>query len=112
MIFPPLEENERLEALQYFSDTYENSIKHMLNDDFVFPQSLYLELRDNCALHFIHLGDKEHVFFISITENSICNAFLEFFQILEKSEYLYPEEELKSLLSETINTFKNALNTH
>ena len=23
MIFPPLEENERLEALQYFSDTYE-----------------------------------------------------------------------------------------
>jgi len=112
MIFPPLEENERLEALQYFSDTYENSIKHMLNDDFVFPQSLYLELRDNCALHFIHLGDKEHVSFISITENSICNAFLEFFQILEKSEYLYPEEELKSLLSETINTFKNALNMH
>lgn len=97
----------RLKALQHFLFTFDDSEKNMLNDDFSFPQTLYLELRDNNILYLIRMGKNKQLSFVSITENSICNAFRDFFQLLQKSEYICPPEELKALISHYITQLKN-----
>lgn len=99
-LFSPLDAPHRLEALRHFLATFDNSKKTMLNDDFVFPKTLYLELRDNTALVFIRMEKGRPLTFLSITESSICHAFYEFFHILEKSEYACPVSELTSLITE------------
>lgn len=98
----------RLKALQHFLFTFDDSEKTMLNDDFSFPQTLYLELRDNNVLYLIRMGENKQLSFVSITENSICNAFRDFFQLLQKSEYVCPPEELKTLISHSIEQLEHS----
>lgn len=57
----------------------------MLNSTFSYPDSLYIELRNNHSLFLINLADKANISFIIIQESSICNAFSEFFQLLADS---------------------------
>lgn len=102
-LFSPLDPAFRVKALQHFLSTYSHSEKTMLNDDFIFPQTLYVELRDNYILYFILMNQNQQLSFISITENSICNAFYEFFQLLRKSEYVCPPEEITTLITEFLN---------
>lgn len=106
-LFSPINPPMRLKALQHFLFTFDDSEKNMLNDDFSFPQTLYLELRDNNILYLIRMGKNKQLSFVSITENSICNAFRDFFQLLQKSEYICPPEELKALISHYITQLKN-----
>ena len=78
----------------------------MLNSNFSYPDSLYIELRNNHSLFLINLADKTNISFIIIQESSICNAFSEFFQLLADSEYITPENQTRTLIQKYIQQLK------
>ena len=78
----------------------------MLNSNFSYPDSLYIELRNNHSLFLINLADKTNISFIIIQESSICNAFSEFFQLLADSEYITPENQTRTLIQKYIRQLK------
>ena len=78
----------------------------MLNSTFSYPDSLYIELRNNHSLYLINLADKANISFIIIQESSICNAFSEFFQLLADSEYITPENQTRTLIQKYIRQLK------
>ena len=78
----------------------------MLNSTFSYPDSLYIELRNNHSLFLINLADKANISFIIIQESSICNAFSEFFHLLADSEYITPENQTRTLIQKYIRQLK------
>lgn len=75
---PQFSPEERITSLKYFLEHFSNEKDHMLNSTFSYPDSLYIELRNNHSLFLINLADKANISFIIIQESSICNAFSEF----------------------------------
>ncbi len=102
IIIPQFSPKERLLSLKYFSEHFLNEHHQMLNSNFSYPDSLFIELRNNHSLFLINLADKTNISFIIIQESSICNAFSEFFQSLSDSEYITPEKQTRTLIQKYI----------
>lgn len=108
VLFPPFNQQDRLYSLKHYIDTYEDSEKHLLNHRFTFPASLYIELRDRRILHLIHITAKNDISFVTIQESSICDAFAEFFELLAESEYVFSDEQFKTILHKLLNKAEKA----
>ena len=106
IVIPQFSPEERLASLKYFLEHFSKEKDHMLNSNFSYPDSLYIELRNNHSLFLINLADKTNISFIIIQESSICNAFSEFFQLLADSEYITPENQTRTLIQKYIRQLK------
>ena len=106
IVMPQFSPEERITSLKYFLEHFSNEKDHMLNSTFSYPDSLYIELRNNHSLFLINLADKANISFIIIQESSICNAFSEFFQLLADSEYITPENQTRTLIQKYIQQLK------
>lgn len=106
IVIPQFSPEERITSLKYFLEHFSNEKDHMLNSTFSYPDSLYIELRNNHSLFLINLADKANISFIIIQESSICNAFSEFFQLLADSEYITPENQTRTLIQKYIRQLK------
>lgn len=106
IVIPQFSPEERITSLKYFLEHFSNEKDHMLNSTFSYPDSLYIELRNNHSLFLINLADKANISFIIIHESSICNAFSEFFQLLADSEYITPENQTRTLIQKYIRQLK------
>lgn len=106
IVIPEFSPEERVSSLKYFLEHFSNENQHMLNSNFSYPDSLYIELRNQHSLFLINLADKANISFIIIQESSICNAFSEFFQSLADSEYITQENQTRSLIHKYIRQLK------
>lgn len=106
IVMPQFSPEERITSLKYFLEHFSNEKDHMLNSTFSYPDSLYIELRNNHSLFLINLADKANISFIIIQESSICDAFSEFFQLLADSEYITPENQTRTLIQKYIQQLK------
>lgn len=107
VLFPPFNQAERLCSLDHYINTYESSEKHLLNHHFIFPASLYIELRDRRILHLIHITAKNDISFVTIQESSICDAFADFFETLAESEYVFSDSQFKSILCKELSKIEH-----
>ena len=106
IVLPEFSPEERVRSLKYFLEHFSDENQHMLNSNFSYPDSLYIELRNHHSLFLINLADKANTSFIIIQESSICNAFSEFFQLLADSEYITQENQTRSLIHKYIRQLK------
>ena len=106
IVIPNFSPKERLTSLKYFLEHFSNESHQMLNSNFSYPDSLFIELRNNHSLFLINLADKTNISFIIIQESSICNAFSEFFRSLTDSEFITPENQTRTLIQKYIEQLK------
>lgn len=102
ILFPSFDSEMRVNGLKNLCNTLSAKDISFLTDNFIFPDSVVLELYDHHLLHIIHVGKDGRLSFIAIHENSICEAFKSFFLSLPGSEYDYGKEKQKSFLQESI----------
>ena len=92
----------RLQGLKNFASNLETTDISILSENFVYPNSIVMELYNHRILHIIHVGENLEISFIAIRESSICEAFETFFQSLNASEYHYEKEIQDHLIHKTI----------
>ena len=106
VLFPPFDSEMRLRGLKYFFDNLESSNISILSENFIFPNSIVIELYDHQLLHIIHVSRNKEISFISIRESSICEAFEEFFRSLNNSEYYCEKDDQKKSLLKMIHSLE------
>ena len=102
VLFPPFDPEMRLQGLKNFASNLETTDISILSENFVYPNSIVMELYNHRILHIIHVGENLEISFIAIRESSICEAFETFFQSLNASEYHYEKEIQDHLIHKTI----------
>ena len=102
VLFPPFDPEMRLQGLKNFASNLETTDISILSENFVYPNSIVMELYNHRILHIIHVGENLEISFIAIRESSICEAFETFFQSLNASEYHYVKVIQDHLFHKTI----------
>ena len=102
--FPPLNVQQRIEALTQYQNqkTFHNDI--MLKDSFLsLPENLYFELQGTHILQIIRIDNIRKIDFITVEESSICEAFYQFLHSLPASKYVYSSEDMSKIISQAIH---------
>ena len=88
----------RLE-LEHFFQKAKNMTGFLFKKSFLFPEVLTLLLYNTTKLQFLLSFEEPHcMFVITIDESSICKSFLDFFDSLEDSGFVYSAEETEQIL--------------
>ena len=109
ILFPPFDIPLRLKGLKNFRQFLDIADITLLSENLTFPDSIVLELYDNCLLHIIHINEKQEISFIAIQESSICEAFYSFFRSLNTTEYSLANEEQRLIISNEIRKLETAV---
>ena len=109
ILFPPFDVPLRIKGLKNFRQILEVSDITLLSENLTFPDSIVMELYDNCLLHIIHINENQEISFIAIQESSICEAFYTFFRSLNTTEYSLSQDEQRIIISREIRKLEGSV---
>lgn len=103
--FPPSTPQERVKKLKYFQQKGKLASNNIMikGELWPFPKNLYFELQGTQLLLIIRIESFDKMDFIMIEENSICEAFYQFFHSLPSSKYAYTPEEMDAFFAHKID---------
>lgn len=109
--FSPFTTEECIAELSSLLDSDKNYTYLMLDDTFELPSYINLEIYENKAMNIIRIDENLNVCIITITESSICEAFLDFVSSLKESEHICSETEYRATLLSAIEQLQESLDS-
>lgn len=107
-ILPPLSKPYIINIFEQYLHSKQSDHCHMIKDSIHMPRYINFEINENPQLNIIQIIDSSVFQLLTIEEPTICDAFNNFFNILQNSEEIYSVDESKSYIKKKINDLKKS----